>query len=109
MATEPMTAKANEDTTSYRRHSAGSPAQCYRFLVEFRLFIQCLSLWFFFRCLSHLRSARTNGTKPSRGQSSDGPFARLPTQNQLRSWAYMVNAWLSFQPPAMAHQPLTIA
>jgi hypothetical protein len=32
---------------------------------------------------------------------SDGSFARLPTLNQLRSWAYRVNAWLSLQPLAV--------
>src|SRR6516164_8806435 len=29
---------------------------------------------------------------------SDGSLARLPTLNQLRSWAYRVNACLSLQP-----------
>jgi hypothetical protein len=79
----------------YRRHPARSPLLC-----RLRLFI---SLRFFIRCFSHLRSLRVSPVarfflaadqKSKKSRRVDDPattLARLPNQIRLKSWAYMVN------------------
>src|SRR4051794_2841737 len=77
IATAPMTVKANEDTTiaSIRLERL---VRATGLFVELRLFTWCLSFWFFFRCLSHLRSPRINGQSRRMDYPATAPLRDCP-------------------------------